>query len=175
MDQRELFGAPPRLKVLVLNNSDDMLELIAAHLQQRGCVVTTAHIGPIRHGDSDGVRLIATMDPDVVVFDVAAPYAANWKIATDLQSDVRVRAPFVFSTANRSAFQQLIGRNAVTELIGTALDLEDLYSVVLRAARRNGRSVDQSNDWRHGERRASRERRRGDRRIEPEITIATAS
>jgi DNA-binding response OmpR family regulator len=175
MEQREFYRAPPRLKVLVLNNSDDMLELVAGHLEKRGCLVTTAHIGPIRHGDSDGARLVEAMDPDVVVFDVSAPFEANWKVAVDLQTDARVRAPFVFSTTNRGAFYNFIGRNAVIELIGTPVDLDDLYNDVVRASRRYARSADQSDDHRHGERRANNDRRHTDRRTGPEITIETAS
>src|SRR5207247_7980677 len=58
MAQRELRESPTALRVLVLDNSPDILELLSTDLKCRGCVVTTASVSAIRHGDIDGATFI---------------------------------------------------------------------------------------------------------------------
>jgi CheY-like chemotaxis protein len=131
MPERQLRDSP--LKVLILDNSADILELLSTDLQCRGCVVSTASVSAIRHGETDGGRLIESTAPDVIVFDVALPYEANWRVATELQADPRVRVPFVLTTTNATAVRRLIGRDLI-ELVGKPYDLDSLYDVILRAA-----------------------------------------
>ena len=101
------------LRVLVLDNSSDILELLSTDLQCRGCIVTTGSVSAIRHGEIDGPHLIEAAAPDVIVFDVALPYEANWQIAMNLQADPRVRVPFVLTTTNAMAVRRLIGRDLI--------------------------------------------------------------
>ena len=130
MTQRQLHDSP--LKVLIFDNSVDILELLATDLQCRGCLVTTASVSAIRHGEVDGARLIEATAPDVVVFDVALPYEANWRVAMALQSDPRVRVPFVLTTTNATTVRRLIGRDLI-ELVGKPYDLDTLYDAVVRS------------------------------------------
>jgi CheY-like chemotaxis protein len=161
------------LKVLILDNSSDILELLSTDLQCRGCIVTTASVSAIRHGEIDGVRLIEAAAPDVVVFDVALPYEANWRVAIDLQSDPRVRMPFVLTTTNALAVRRLIGRDLI-ELIGKPYDLDTLYSAIVRSvgpdietAGPGPRSADREGDRRSGVDRRTTVRRQAVN-IEPE-------
>ena len=128
--ERPLHDSP--LKVLIFDNSVDILELLVTDLQCRGCLVTTASVSAIRHGEVDGVRLIEATAPDVVIFDVALPYEANWHVAMALQSDPRVRVPFVLTTTNATTVRRLIGRDLI-ELVGKPYDLDTLYHVVVRS------------------------------------------
>ena len=155
----------PHLKVLILDNSSDILELLSTDLQCRGCAVTTASVSAIRHGEIDGARLIEAAAPDVVVFDVALPYEANWRVAMDLQADPRVRMPFVLTTTNALAVRRLIGCDLI-ELVGKPYDLDTLYNAIVRSV---GSEVDiaapgpRSPD-REGDRRSGSSDREGDRR-----------
>jgi len=128
--ERPLHDSP--LKVLIFDNSVDILELLVTDLQCRGCLVTTASVSAIRHGEVDGGRLIEATAPDVVVFDVALPYEANWHVAMALQSDPRVRVPFVLTTTNATTVRRLIGRDLI-ELVGKPYDLDTLCGVVVRS------------------------------------------
>jgi CheY-like chemotaxis protein len=164
---------PAHLKVLILDNSADIVELLSTDLQCRGCAVTTASVSAIRHGEIDGARLIEAAAPDVVVFDVALPYEANWRVATDLQSDPRVRMPFVLTTTNALAVRRLIGRDLI-ELVGKPYDLDTLYSAIIRSvgsdaeiAEPGPRSGDREGDRRSGHDRRSTVRRQAVN-IEPE-------
>jgi CheY-like chemotaxis protein len=133
MTEYQPHSAPPHLKVLIFDNSSDILELLSTDLQCRGCVVTTASVSAIRHGEIDGAQLVEAAAPDVVVFDVALPYEANWRVAMDLQADPRVRVPFVLTTTNALAVRRLIGRDLI-ELFGKPYDLDTLYDAILRSA-----------------------------------------
>ena len=130
MTQRLLHESP--LKVLIFDNSVDILELLATDLQCRGCIVTTGSVSALRHGDVDGGRLIEATAPDVVIFDVALPYEINWQVATDLQADSRVRVPFVLTTTNATAVRRLIGRDLI-ELVGKPYDLDTLFDAIVRS------------------------------------------
>jgi CheY-like chemotaxis protein len=127
-------GAPTApLRVLIFDNSSDILELLSTDLECRGCVVTTGSVSAIRHGEIDGARLIEAAAPDVVVFDVAVPYEANWRVVMELQADPRARMPFVLTTTNAQAVRRLIGRDLM-ELVGKPYDLDALYEVIVRSA-----------------------------------------
>jgi CheY-like chemotaxis protein len=170
MAQRQVHESP--LKVHVLDNSSDILELLTTDLQCRGCTVTTGSVSAIRHGEIDGPHAIEAAAPDVIVFDVALPYEANWQIAMTLQSDPRVRVPFVLTTTNATAVRRLIGRDLI-ELVGKPYDLDTLYDVILRSvypetAADGTPSHDQSSNRRSGVDRRTTVRRRSDT-IEPEF------
>jgi CheY-like chemotaxis protein len=159
MPQRQLHDPP--LKVLILDNSADILELLTTDLQCRGCVVATSSVSGIRHGDVDGARLIETTGPDVIVFDVALPYEANWRVAIELQADPRVRAPFVLTTTNATAVRRLIGRDLI-ELVGKPYDLDSLYDAIVRSVfpeAADGMASDPSRTGCGDERRSGRDRR----------------
>jgi len=130
MPQRQLHDSP--LNVLIFDNSPDILELLTTDLKGRGCIVTTGSVSAIRHGEIDGAQLIESTAPDVVVFDIALPYEANWRVATELQADPRVRVPFVLTTTNATAVRRLIGRDLI-ELVGKPYDLDTLYDVIIRS------------------------------------------
>jgi len=158
MAQRELRESPTALRVLVLDNSPDILELLTTDLNCRGCVVTTGSVSAIRHGDIDGVTFIERTAPDVVVFDVAVPYEVNWRVASDLQADPRVRIPFVLTTTNATAVRRLIGRDLI-ELVGKPYDLDALYDVILRSVLPNGGDTASSPTDRETDRRSGTDRR----------------
>jgi CheY-like chemotaxis protein len=170
MEQRQLHDSP--LKVLVLDNSSDILELISTDLQCRGCIVTTGSVSAIRHGEIDGPQLIEAATPDVIVFDVALPYEANWQIAMDLQADPRVRVPFILTTTNATAVRRLIGRDLI-ELVGKPYDLDTLYDVILRSVWPEPAAEGVPPDDQSLERRRSGDRRSSSRRhadtIGPEL------
>ena len=160
------------LRVLVFDNSSDILELLSTDLQCRGCIVTTGSVSAIRHGEIDGPHLIEAAAPDVVVFDVALPYEANWQIAMNLQADPHVRVPFVLTTTNAMAVRRLIGRDLI-ELVGKPYDLDTLYDVILRSvspetAADSAPSRDQISNRRSGVDRRTTARRQSDA-IEPEF------
>src|SRR3954454_22674834 len=111
MPQRQLQDSP--LKVMVLDNSVDILELLTTDLRCRGRIPITGSVSAIRHGEIDGVQLIEATAPDVIVFDVALPYEVNSQGATPLQADPRVRVPFVLTTTNAAAVQRLIGQELI--------------------------------------------------------------
>jgi CheY-like chemotaxis protein len=173
MSDRHLNSPTSPLKVLVFDNSADILELLSTDLECRGCVVTTGSVSAIRHGEIDGARLIEAAAPDVIVFDVAVPYEANWRVAMELQADPRARMPFVLTTTNAQAVRRLIGRELI-ELVGKPYDLDTLYDAIVRSVNLGAMADDPapSGDG-ESERRSGHDRRMNVRRqassIEPEF------
>jgi DNA-binding response OmpR family regulator len=136
--------APPaNPKVLILDDSSDILELLSMHLGSCGFDVSTGRVSAIRTGEIDGPRLIGAISPDVIVFDVAWPYEANWQLAADLHDSAAVRIPFVLTTTNARAARRLIGRDLI-ELVEKPYDLDTLCDVIFRSFGPRSNSADEA-------------------------------
>jgi CheY-like chemotaxis protein len=154
-------GAGPRLSVLVLNSSADTREMLHTYLASRGLAVSTSDLPLIRSGVIDGGRLIAGLDPDVIVIDVALPYEVNWRAYLDLQRHPFVQCPIVVTTTNERALARIVGAaSGLIELVGKPYDLGQLYDAIVRAAALDQESAPESHGRRTGDRRA-KDRRSG--------------
>lgn len=76
-------GRPPRL--LLVDDNEQNLELLAAYVEELGAVVDTA---------SDGLeaqRRIAAARPDVILLDVMMPRMSGFQLCTRLKQDAATR------------------------------------------------------------------------------------
>jgi DNA-binding response OmpR family regulator len=150
----------PRLSVLVLDSSSDTREMLHTYLAARGLAVSTSDLPLIRSGVIDGGRLVAGLDPDVIVIDVAPPYEVNWRAYLDLQRHPFVQCPIVVTTTNERALARIVGTAAeLIELVGKPYDLGQLHDAIVRAA-----ALNEDNARESGEDRRTGERRERDRR-----------
>src|SRR5690242_7146438 len=97
--------------VAVFNTSEDTTDLLRVTLEQAGFIVVTALISAMRDGKLDFVRFMQEHQPQVVVYDIALPYDAHWRLfehfrATPIAKDI----PFVVTTTNRAHVEKLAGR-----------------------------------------------------------------
>jgi DNA-binding response OmpR family regulator len=76
--------------------------------------------------------------PAVVVYDVALPYEANWRLFQRLRSTFAcVSIPFVVTSTNVARLQQLVGSEQhVHEIVGKPYELHVIVGAVKDAARR---------------------------------------
>src|SRR5262249_48369744 len=79
---------------------------------------------------ADVADAIARAHPDVVVFDIALPYEANWELCASLRKDPRVGVPFVLTTTNRAAVERLTSAREVVEILGKPYDLDQFAQAV---------------------------------------------
>jgi CheY-like chemotaxis protein len=60
--------------IVVLNSSQDTIDLLKVVLEEQGYAVATAHTSSIRNGELDVLDFVEKHSPDVIVYDVALPY-----------------------------------------------------------------------------------------------------
>lgn len=62
--------------IAVVNTNPDLVELLKAKIERAGFVVLVMHIAEIRAG-LDVERVLEQHAPEVIVYDVVAPYERN--------------------------------------------------------------------------------------------------
>ena len=123
--------------VAIFNTSPDIVEMLRLALEQAGFVVVTVLTHEVRKGEVNVGAFIAEHDPRVIVYDIAPPYDANWKLFlhTCALPAMRERA-FVVTTTNAAHVEQLAGGSRrIYEIVGKPLDLEQIVRAVKEASR----------------------------------------
>ena len=122
---------------VVINTSADVIDLLRHALEQAGIVTFTAFSHDIRDGSVDFDAFIGQHDPDVIVYDIAPPYEANWKLFQHLSSrPVVERRHFVITAINAIHVERLMGKDhRVYEVVGKPADLGQITRAVKEAGR----------------------------------------
>ena len=79
MKKRDIVAA-------VLNTSPDVVDMLRRVLEQAGIVTVTGFTHDIRDGDMDFESVVRQHDPNVIVYDIAPPYDANWTLFQHLSA-----------------------------------------------------------------------------------------
>ena len=123
--------------VAVMNTSPDTIQLLRTPLEKAGFTVVSALTYELRDdGVVDLESFVRQHDPKVVVYDVAPPYEANWRLFEHLSSTSVLRSAFfVVTTTNVAQLRKVAGSDQdLHEIVGKPLDLEEVVSAVVEAA-----------------------------------------
>jgi CheY-like chemotaxis protein len=66
--------------VAIFNTSPDLIDMLRAVFEMAGFVVVSLLTFQIREGKVDVETFLEQHKPDVIVYDLAPPYAANWRL-----------------------------------------------------------------------------------------------
>lgn len=126
-------GAPKPI-IAVFNSSSDTVDLLRTALEANGFQTVTGHIPEVKSGQLDFIAFIQDHAPAVIVYDISPPYEANWTFLRLVRSTEPVTSrPFIITTTNKPALDELVGDTHAIEIIGKPYDLQQVVDAV-RAA-----------------------------------------
>ena len=123
--------------VAIINTSPDTIELLRMTLQPAGIVVASAYTYEIRDGKVDLNAFMAAHRPQVIIYDVAPPYDANWRLLQHLRRNpVMQGVRWVVTTTNTAHVEKLAGKDEqVHEVVGKPYDLDRIAAATKEALR----------------------------------------
>lgn len=121
----------------IINTSPDVVDMLRVVLEQAGIVVVSAFTHEIRDGHVDLERLLSQHKPNVIVYDIAPPYAANWQLYQHLsESPSMQQCQVVLTSTNPARVTELSGGDRrVYEIVGKPFDLDVIVRAVKEAIR----------------------------------------
>jgi len=125
------------LVVAVFNTSPDIIDMLRRAFDPAGIVVVTLLTYQIREGAVDVEHFLEQHDPQVIVYDIAPPYDANWALFRHLRELPAMHGRrIVLTSINRRQVEKLAGRDeTIYEIVGKPLDLNRVVRAVKEAAR----------------------------------------
>lgn len=110
--------------ILVIDDDDAMLELLASLLTDEGYVVSTAHSGPL------GLKVMSEAPPGLVLLDWMMPSMRGDEVLRHIRAGAHAAVPVVILSANGDAQRMLAeGANA---FMPKPFDLDALLTCVAR-------------------------------------------
>ena len=111
--------------VAVFNTSPDTVDLLRIVLEHAGFVVVSAFTYELRDGDVDLESFCREHSPEIVVYDIAPPYEANWRLFLHLKDTGALSGcDFVVTTTHIKHVQALAGPHLeLFEVVGKPYDL----------------------------------------------------
>jgi CheY-like chemotaxis protein len=120
--------------LVALNTSTDTTEMLKVWFEMHGMIVHTGLVADFRVHDRDFADFLAAAAPEIVIFDIAIPYEANWRFLQRLREDGPLRdVPVIVTTTNERVLRSLVGddlRIPVHELVGKPYDMSALLELV---------------------------------------------
>src|SRR5688572_33441620 len=106
-------------------------------IEPAGFVVVTALTFDIREGVVDLQHFVEQHEPRVVVYDIAPPYDANWRLFQHLYSKpwMRDRQVVLTSVNAREVDKVASGDRRIYEVVGKPFDLNQIVTAVREAAK----------------------------------------
>ena len=119
--------------VLVVNGSEDTLELLSEILEDEGFRVLGVRAWELEHGRQSPGSLLRWVDPDVIVYDISLPFDLSWAYYAQFSALPEMQGrPVVLTTTNRKGAESVTGPG-VLELLLKPYDIGQLLER-LRAA-----------------------------------------
>ena len=124
------------LVAAIFNTSPDLVDLVRRAFEPAGIVTVSVLTHQIREGAVDLDAFIRQHDPQVIVYDIAPPYDANWALFQHIcRMDGLRNRQFVVTSINAKHVESLSSGHPVYEIVGKPYDLDRLVHAVKEASR----------------------------------------
>ena len=124
-----------RLRIVVLNDSALLLEMLCHWLEMHGHHCDTALLAYTPQAQEEVGRFIQKRRPDVVIHDVGPPYDSSWDLLEAIRISPALQSqPFVITTSNKPKLEHAVGAAPAIEIGGRDTDLRRVLKAVEAAA-----------------------------------------
>jgi CheY-like chemotaxis protein len=122
--------------VLIVNGLQDTIDMLRLVLEDAGFRVVDMQARDVRRGEADLAAAVALHRAAAVLYDVAIPYAENWRaVQACLNDPALADVGFVLTTTNKRALEGIVGTTGTLEIIGKPYDLFAVVDAVRQAAK----------------------------------------
>ncbi len=98
------MGDSPTIKVVCIEDEPEMIDLVKLILSRRGYEVYGAL------GGRDGLALVASIRPDVVLLDLMMPDMDGWEVYQQMKANDELKSiPVIVVTAKAQSIDKVLG------------------------------------------------------------------
>ena len=125
--------------IAIINSSPDIVEMLRVAFEHAGFVVVSTFTHLVRDGEVDLEAFIEQHQPQVIVYDIAPPYANNWNLFRHLSQLPALKGrPFVITSTNPVRVRELAQTDQeICEIVEIPYVITQLIETVRKAAVRN--------------------------------------
>ena len=125
--------------IAVINSSPDIVDMLRVAFEHAGFVVVSTFTYLVRAGEVDLEAFIAQHQPQVIVYDIAPPYASNWNLFRHLRQLPALKdRPVVITSTNPTRLRELAEIDQeILEIVEIPYVVTQLIETVRKAAVRN--------------------------------------
>ena len=122
-----------RPTVLVLNGSEDLLDVLSELLRSEGLSPIAVRVPDIERGKADLAVLVKEHEPSLIIFDVSVPFGRSWACFQEISTHPAiVGRPCVLTTTNKEGAEEYTGPEVI-ELLLKPYDIDQFLRAVNRA------------------------------------------
>ncbi len=124
--------------LLIINSSDDLLEVLSETFAEHGLTSATAHVADLKRHPEQIAPLIHKARPRCIMLDIAPLYDDTWRwfreqFATHPDVD---GIPIIVTTTNLAALRSYGIEEPIYEIVGKPFDIDRIVGAVERALAR---------------------------------------
>ena len=109
----------PQVRVAVMNTSKEITDMLQEVLKIEGYSTCSVFTYQMKKDEEYFDQYLEKNVPQVVVYDIAIPYEENYALFNRLRSRKSAKnIPFVLTTTNKKALEELVGKTSAFEIIG---------------------------------------------------------
>ena len=130
------------LVIAVFNTSPDTVDMLRIVLERAEFVVVSAFTHQLRDGDVDIEPFCRQHQPQIIIYDIAPPYDANWRLFLHFRGlDILRGCDFVVTTTHVAHVRELSGpQQELFEIVGKPYDLGLIVEKVMALAKARQRA-----------------------------------
>ena len=128
------MGNKPPLRILCIEDEQEMIDLISLILSRRGFEVTGAH------GGQNGLDMVRRDLPDLVLLDLMMPDLDGWEVYQQMKAHEETRdIPVIVVTAKAQSIDKVLGLHIakVDDYIAKPFSPQDLLASVETVLKRH--------------------------------------
>jgi CheY-like chemotaxis protein len=125
----------PMTNVLLLSTRPESMGVLQDQLQQAGYPTRGQLIGELQSGQRNYLEVLAESEPDVIVYDLAPPYPAQWSFYELLRSsELSTPLVFILTSSDKPRLEQVVGEIGSLQFTDDPLSLARLVAELQRVA-----------------------------------------